>query len=82
MNGRERPTAPTPGDLSPDGPSASAAPASLSEAQLFYGYGADVETRPCQCGQPVIADPRCPMADVAEHNNGPIHQAWRARTAE
>ena len=83
MNGRERPTTPTLSDLSSDGPSTSAAPASLSEAQLFRGYHADVEMRPCACGEPVYADPLCPMPDVSEHNQSTAHQRWRdARSRE
>jgi len=79
MGGR-RDTAEGLSDVSSGVDRASSAPASrraISEGQLFHGYGADVEERPCQCGQPVTADPRCPMPEVAEHNNGAAHQAWR-----
>lgn len=67
MNGRERPTTPSKGDLSSCVPSASAAPADRSE--------------PCVCGGVIVvlADEDIPFV-VEQHNRSALHLFWRWRT--
>lgn len=81
MNGQERPTAlGVRIDVSAANRRASAAPAS-SEAALFQGYGAPLlVTSLCACGGVIRADPNCPGLEVREHNETPLHLAWRKRS--
>ncbi len=58
------------------------ASAPVTEAMLFRAYDVgELREEACQCGGWVIADPLCPMADVAEHNASDEHLAWRRARA-
>lgn len=50
----------------------------ISEDDLRAAYGRPEVARRCACGGMVVADPRDPMAGVAEHQGDARHVAWRA----
>lgn len=78
MNGQERPTASCQSDVSSGGPSASAAPASLySDAGRWEG-GYRIEG--CVCGGQITLYLGEKIVDVVgNHNETPLHLAWRVR---
>lgn len=77
MNGRERPTAPTTGDVSLECLSASASRASFSEDGRWQrGYRVEA----CACGGQIVLYLGEKVVDVVgNHNVTPLHSAWRMR---
>ena len=53
------------------------APSSVTEAEIVAAYRRTSEARPCLCGGVVVADRVDPGPGLREHQQSPVHEAWR-----
>lgn len=49
----------------------------VTEAELVAAYRRTSEARPCVCGGVVVADRVDPGPGLREHQQSPVHEAWR-----
>lgn len=52
-------------------------PSSVTEAEIVAAYRRTSEARPCLCGGVVVADRLDPGPGLREHQDEPVHRAWR-----
>lgn len=50
---------------------------SVTEAEIIAAYRRTSEARPCLCGGVVVADRLDPGPGMREHQESPVHAAWR-----
>ena len=49
----------------------------VTEAEIVAAYRRTSEARPCVCGGVVVADRVDPAEGIREHQQTPVHIAWR-----